>query len=100
MSAISDNHHLFLTRSNNISLRTLTLAPLVYQQWRRLCVSRFDPRWEKPALVSLIPQVLIQVSICDLLQRLHIIHRHKVTVQVHKLDAHLEKLQRALKHIQ
>jgi hypothetical protein len=67
------------------------LAPLVDKEWRRLCVSWFDPGGEETSFVSLIPQVLVQVGICDLLQGLHVIHRHQVAVQVHELYAHLER---------
>lgn len=69
----------------------LTLAPLVHQQWGWLSVSRFDPRREEPSLVSLIPQVLIQISICDLLQGLNIINRDQVAVEIHELNSHLKK---------
>ena len=67
----------------------ITLAPLVCKQWWGLCVSWLDPMGEEPAFVSLVPQVLVQVSVCDLLQGLNIIHRHQVAVQVHELYAHL-----------
>lgn len=72
-------------------LQILTLAPLVDQQWWWFSVSRFDPGREQASLVRLIPQVLIQVGICDLLQGLHIVHRHQMAVQVHKLNTHLHK---------
>lgn len=67
----------------------LTLAPLVDQQWWGFSVSRFDPGWEQTPLVRLVPQVLVEVGICDLLQGLNIIHRHQVTVQVHELNTNL-----------
>ena len=67
----------------------LTLTPFVCEQWRWLCVSRLDPWWEQSPLVRLIPQVLIQVGIRDLLQGLDVVHRHQVAVQVHELDARL-----------
>lgn len=56
--------------------QSLTLAPLVDQQWWWFSVSRFDPGWEQASLVCLVPQVLVQVCISDLLQRLYIIHGH------------------------
>lgn len=68
-----------------------TLAPLVHQQGRWLCVSWLDPGREEPPLVCLVPQILVQVGICDLLQGLHIVHRNKVAVEVHELNAHLAK---------
>ena len=37
----------------------------------------------------LIPQVLVQVSVRDLLQRLDVVHRQQVRVEVHELDANL-----------
>lgn len=69
----------------------LTLAPLVDQQRWWFCVSRFYPGREEASLVGLVPQVLVQVGVGDLLQRFHIIHRHQVAVQVHELNAHLER---------
>lgn len=52
----------------------LTLTPLVDKQRRRLSVGRFDPRRKQPSFVSLVPQVLIEVSISDLLKWLYVIH--------------------------
>lgn len=69
----------------------LTLAPLVDQQRWWFCVSRFYPGREEASLVGLVPQVLVQVGVCDLLQRFHIIHGDQVAVQVHKLNSHLER---------
>lgn len=70
---------------------SLTLAPFVDQQWWWFSVSRFDPGWEEAPLVCLVPQVLVQVGVSDLLQGFYIVHRHQMTVQVHELDTHLEK---------
>lgn len=70
---------------------TLTLAPLVHQQRRGFSVSRFDPRREESSLVSLIPQVLIQIGICNLFQGFNIVNRNQVTVEVHELNTHLIK---------
>lgn len=69
----------------------LTLAPFVDQQRWRFCISRFDPGWEKPPLISFIPKVLVQVGISDLFQGLYIIHWYQVTVQIHELNANLEE---------
>ena len=55
-------------------------APLVHQERRRLQISWLDPVGKQVALVSLIPQVLVQVGICDLLQGLNLIHGDEVTV--------------------
>mgnify|MGYP001797187663 CR=1 FL=1 len=68
----------------------ITLTPFIHQQWRRLRVSWFDPRWEQFSLVSFIPQILIEVGISNLLKRINVIYRHKVTVQVHKLYTDLK----------
>ena len=57
--------------------------------WLGFCVCRLDPGWEQAALVSFVPQVLVQVGISDLLQWLHIIHWHQVAIEVHELNAHL-----------
>lgn len=73
----------------------LTLAPFVYKQWRRLCVSWFDPGRKKSALVGFIPQILIQVRVSDLLQRFNVIHWYQVTVKVHELNTHLQKKKKA-----
>lgn len=67
-----------------------TLAPLVHKQRRWLCVCRLDPGREETPLVSFIPQVLIQVSICNLLKWFNIIDRDQVTIKVHELNPHLK----------
>mmetsp|Transcript_38034 Transcript_38034/g.88956 ORF Transcript_38034/g.88956 Transcript_38034/m.88956 type:complete len:243 (-) Transcript_38034:2942-3670(-) len=54
------------------------LAPLVDKQWCWLSVGRLDPVGEEVAVISLIPQVLVQVGICDLLQRLDLVARHQM----------------------
>lgn len=81
------NKVIFFRRSQR---GALTLAPLVDQQRRWLSVSRFDPGWKEASLVCLIPQVLVEVSISDLLQRFHVVHWHQVAIQVHELNTHLE----------
>jgi len=67
----------------------LTLAPLVREQWWWFSISWFDPRWKQTSLVCLIPQVLVEVCVSDLLQRLHVVHWNQVTVQIHELNANL-----------
>ena len=42
----------------------------------------------QPALLH-SPKVLVQVAVCDLLQRLNLIHGYEVAVQVHELNGHL-----------
>ena len=69
-----------------------TLAPLVDQQWRWLRVGWLDPGRKEPSLVGLVPEVLVEVGVSDLLQWLHVIHRHKVAVQVHELNTALEEI--------
>ena len=50
-------------------------------------VCRLDPVREKIPFVSLIPEVLVQVSVGDLLQRLDIVDWNDVRVKVHKLNS-------------
>ncbi|CAN8015573.1 unnamed protein product, partial [Ixodes persulcatus] len=73
-----------------VGRRPRTLAPLVHEQGWGLGVGRLDPRWEEAPLVRLVPQVLIQVGVRDLLQGFHVVHWDQVAVQVHELDAHLK----------
>lgn len=75
--------------SSGVILEKFTLAPFVHKQRRRFCVSRLDPGWEEAALVSFIPQVLVQVGISDLLQWFHIVHWYQVAIEIHELNAHL-----------
>lgn len=48
-----------------------------------------DPVGEEMSFIRLVPQVLIQVSVGDFLERFQVIDRDEVAVQVHELDAHL-----------
>ena len=73
--------------------RRRTLAPLVGEERWRLSVGGFDPGREQTPLISLVPQVLVEVSVCDLLERLHVIHRHQVAVQIHELYPRLKQTQ-------
>ena len=73
-----------------------TLAPFVGEEWWRLCVGWFDPGREQTPFVSLVPQVLVEVSVCDLLQRLHVIYGYQVTVQVHELYPRLKHKQKTI----
>ncbi len=45
-------------------------------------------------LVGLVPEVLVEVRVRDLLEGLHFIHRYEMRVEVHELDADL--LERSL----
>ena len=50
-----------------------------------------DPWREESPLVSLVPEVLIQVGVCYFLQRLHVVHGDQVAVQVHELNPNLHQ---------
>ena len=50
-------------------------APLVDEEGRRLRVGRLDPVGQQVSLVALIPQVLVEVGVGDLLERLHVVDR-------------------------
>mmetsp|Transcript_4532 Transcript_4532/g.13244 ORF Transcript_4532/g.13244 Transcript_4532/m.13244 type:complete len:1314 (+) Transcript_4532:2393-6334(+) len=63
--------------------------PLVHEQGRRLRVRRLDPVGQQAALVRLVPEVLVEVGVSDLLQGLDLVDGHEVGVEVHELDAHL-----------
>ena len=56
-------------------------APLVDEQWRWFGIGRLDPVGEQMTLVGFVPQVLVQVRVRDLLQRLDLIHRDQVAAQ-------------------
>ena len=56
------------------------LTELVDEQRRRLMVARLDPVWEEVALVGFVPQVLIEIGIGDLLERLDVVARNHVAV--------------------
>jgi hypothetical protein len=55
--------------------------PFVHQQRRWFTISWLDPVGEEVPLVSLEPQILVQVRIRDLLQRLNLIDRDQMTAQ-------------------
>ena len=71
------------------------MAPLVHQQRGRLGVRGLDPVGEQVPLVGLVPDVLVEVRVGDLLKRLNLVNRNEVRVEIHKLDANL--LERALR---
>ena len=64
-----------------------SLTPLVDEEWRRFRIGRLDPRREQCALVRLVTEVLVEVGVGDLLQRLDVVIGDQVAVQVHELDA-------------
>ena len=70
-------------------------TPLVDEQRWGFAVARLRPVRKQEALVRLVPQILVEIRIGDLLKRLNLVHRNEVAVQVHKLDAHL--LERTLR---
>ena len=72
------------------------LAELVHQVRLRLLVARLHPVGEQLALVRLVPQVLVQVRVGDLLQRVDLVHGHQVRVQVQELQPHV--LEHVLRH--
>ena len=76
-------------RSNKSFLRRPRGGALIDEERGRLRVSRLDPIGEEVALVRLIPQVLVQVGVRDLLQRLYLIDGDEVGVEVHELDGDL-----------
>lgn len=58
-----------------------TVCALFTQSAKELASAKQD--------THLIPQVVVQVRVTDLLQRLNVVHRDQVRVQVHELDGHL-----------
>lgn len=76
-------------RKIKINKFQLTLTPFVDQQRWWFRVAWLDPRREQPALVCLVPKVLIEIGVGDLFQRLDIVHRNQVTVEIHELDSSL-----------
>lgn len=66
-----------------------SLAILVEQQRRRLSVAWFDPVGKKSSLVSLVPQVLIEICVSNLLKRINFVGRNQVTVKIHKRKSYL-----------
>mmetsp|Transcript_6179 Transcript_6179/g.20144 ORF Transcript_6179/g.20144 Transcript_6179/m.20144 type:complete len:665 (-) Transcript_6179:1552-3546(-) len=65
------------------------LAPLVAEQGRRLRVPGLDPIRKQMPLVRLVPEVLVEVRIRNLLEGLHFVDGDQVRVQVHELQRHL-----------
>eukprot|EP00123_Amoebidium_parasiticum_P018099 comp24100_c1_seq1/m.43516 comp24100_c1_seq1/g.43516 ORF comp24100_c1_seq1/g.43516 comp24100_c1_seq1/m.43516 type:complete len:578 (+) comp24100_c1_seq1:3557-5290(+) len=65
------------------------LAPLVHEEWWGLCVCGLDPWREQPAFVGLIPEVLVEVCIRDLFERLNLVDGDEVAVEIHELDLDL-----------
>ncbi len=88
--ALHHDHTLPIASLPNVHQVVDACAPLIHQEGWRLQVCWLHPVGEEVALVSLVPQVLVQVCICDLLQRLNLIHRDEVTIQVHELNGHLQ----------
>mmetsp|Transcript_3491 Transcript_3491/g.11579 ORF Transcript_3491/g.11579 Transcript_3491/m.11579 type:complete len:907 (-) Transcript_3491:778-3498(-) len=64
-------------------------APLVDEEGRRLRVGRLDPVGQQVSLVALIPQVLVEVGVGDLLERLDLVDGDEMRVEVHELHRHL-----------
>ena len=83
------NRHSTYVKQLHYNQNRFTLTPFVDEQWWRFCVSWFDPWWEQTAFVSFIPQILIEVRICDFLEWFNIKHWHEVTVQIHEFNTNL-----------
>ena len=66
-----------------------SLTPFVNEERWRFSIGRFDPGREEPSLIGLVPEILVQISVGDLLQRFDIINWNQLAVVVHKLDADL-----------
>lgn len=64
------------------------MTPFVDEERWGFGIGRFDPWREQASLVSLVPKILVQVSVGDLLQWLDVINGNQVAVQVHELDPH------------
>lgn len=65
------------------------MAVLVGQEGWRLDVAGLNPVGEQASLVCLVPQVLVEVSVCDLLKWLNVVDWNQMSVQIHKLDTDL-----------
>ena len=66
-----------------------SLAELVHQVRLRLLVARLHPVREQLALVRLVPQVLVQIRVRDLLQRIDLVHRNQRRELVQELQRHV-----------
>mmetsp|Transcript_3094 Transcript_3094/g.10261 ORF Transcript_3094/g.10261 Transcript_3094/m.10261 type:complete len:228 (-) Transcript_3094:2744-3427(-) len=86
---LKHHHALALVRVPHVREVVNPLAPLVHEQRRWLRVRGLDPVREQVPLIGLVPDVLVEVRIRDLLQRLDLVHGNEVRVQVHELDANL-----------
>ena len=47
------------------------------------------PRTPLRTFIGLVPEILIEIGIGNFLERLDLVHRYQVTIQVHELDADL-----------
>jgi len=63
-----------------------SLTPLVHQERRRFGVGRFDPGREEAAFVRLEEEILVEISVRDLLHRFDIVTRDELVVGVEELD--------------
>jgi len=63
-----------------------SLAPLVHQEWRRFGIGRLDPGREGAAFVRFEEEILVEISVRDLLHRLSIVTRDEHVVGVEELD--------------
>ena len=65
-----------------------SLTPFVEEERWWFSITWFDPIREQMAFVSLVPQVLIKISICDFLKRINFITWNQMTVEIHKFNIH------------
>lgn len=62
------------------------LAVFVKQEWWGFSIARLDPVREQPSLVSLVPQILVQIGVSNFLQGINLICGNDVTVQIHEVN--------------
>ena len=77
---LQHHHRLALGRVPHALQVVDALAPLVHQQRGGLRVRGLDPVGEERALVGLVPEVLVEVAVGDLLEGLDLVDRDDVAV--------------------
>ena len=65
-----------------------SLTPFVEEERWWLSITWLDPVREQMAFVSLVPQVLVKISICYFLKRINFITWNQMTVEIHKFNIH------------
>lgn len=84
---LHEYHRLALGRVPYVCQVVQALAPLVHKKRRRFAVRWLNPVWEQTAFVGFVPQVLIKVSIGNLLEWFNVVNWDQVGVQIHEFDA-------------